>query len=146
MLKCKNCGERLTKFDKEMCPYCGTKNPIENMKDSSDTTQTLDKILSEDSNYSIKSYKLWLILMMCLGMFSADLFYLKKYKNAIIRLSMNIIIFLIFFLSIYLSNNSMIVLAILLPIGFLFLFYLALGLFFLVKNRHPKDSDGVYLK
>ena len=26
---CKNCGARITKFDKDLCPVCGAKKPLE---------------------------------------------------------------------------------------------------------------------
>ena len=35
MPKCKECGETITKFDKEICPYCGCKDPID--KDREET-------------------------------------------------------------------------------------------------------------
>ena len=29
MPNCRNCGARITKFDKDICPVCGTKNPLQ---------------------------------------------------------------------------------------------------------------------
>ena len=54
MLKCKNCGAKLNKFQRERCPYCGEYHPIDGMKDASDTTQFIDKIYSENLSFKEK--------------------------------------------------------------------------------------------
>lgn len=145
-MKCKNCGNNLTKFNKEICPYCGIKDPIDDYLDSSNTTQAIDKIYEEDKNFKQKDFKKYCFLLMFLGIFGIDSIYLGKIYNLVVRLICNVCFFLILFLSIYLSNDSLLVLSILLPIGILFLFYLIYGLIILFLDKKPKDKNGVYLK
>lgn len=145
-MKCKNCGVELTKFDKEFCPHCGEKNPILDFHDSSDTTQTLDKVLDEDKNFKIKSFKLFSIFLAFLGFFAAELFYIGKIKQALINLSINIVLYVILFMIIYFSNTELLVLALLLPFAIIFAVYLILGIIFYFKKFNIKDKFGVYLK
>ena len=40
---CKNCGSRITKFDNDICPICGAKNPLEGVtSDTVEITSELD--------------------------------------------------------------------------------------------------------
>ena len=46
MPNCRNCGARLSKFDTDLCPVCGIKNPLEGT--SSETVEITSQIdLSE---------------------------------------------------------------------------------------------------
>ena len=62
MPKCRNCGTRLTKFDIDICPVCGTKDPLKGV--SSDTLEVTSEI-SLDADISFKSalYSLNLLLV-----------------------------------------------------------------------------------
>lgn len=147
MLKCRNCGEKLTKFNKEFCPYCGVKNPIEKFVDSSDTTQAIDKIKEEDLAFNEKSYKVYSLFSIFLGFFSVDLFYLGFTNLALIRLLVNFGLWLVAFLTIYLINNSLVLIAIFVPLAFLYFLYLLYGIFkFFKMKNNLKDKNGVYLK
>ena len=43
MYKCKKCHQALTKFDKDICPYCGTVRPLEGQSDETqDVTQIIE--------------------------------------------------------------------------------------------------------
>lgn len=146
MFTCKNCHEKLTKFDKDICPYCGTKNPILDDEDSSDTTKTIDIIKENDKSLMKHNNLVFNLLLMFLGMFSIDLFYIKKIKNALIRLLVNVLFFVILFLIIYLINNELLILSLVLPFSVLFVFYFILGLISLISGKRIKDFNGVYLR
>ncbi len=146
MLKCRNCGQKLTKFHKEMCPYCGIKNPIEDFTDSSDTTQAIDKIKEEELVFNEKSYRNYTLFSLFLGIFSVDLFYLGFKTLALMRLLINFGIWLVSFLTIFLINNDLLIVSIFAPLGVLYLLYFFYGLFKLIKRNHIKDKNGVYLK
>ena len=42
MPNCRNCGARLSKFDTDLCPVCGIKNPLEGI--SSETVEITSQI------------------------------------------------------------------------------------------------------
>ena len=59
MPKCKECGETITKFDKEICPYCGCKDPIDkDREETCDITQAISTFSSpKDENVKVKEHK-----------------------------------------------------------------------------------------
>ena len=93
MPNCKNCGARISKFDKDICPVCGTKNPLEGV--SSETVEITSQI---DLNNFVEGQKVvcrrkkMLILFCACGFTAAQFFYLKKKKFAIIWLVINLLI------------------------------------------------------
>ncbi len=150
MPKCKNCHKNITKFDKERCPYCGCLNPLEGHNyETSDITQTIDILSNKEEVKFVQHKKLTNnILMMFLGIFGADLFYLGFYKSALIRLAINIVVYGILFETFYFTNIFSIyslLLSLIIPFGILFVVYFILGIIsFSIKSK--KDSNGVFLK
>ena len=76
---CRNCGARITKFEKDICPVCGTRNPLDGANsDTVEITSQLD--LGQKANRKI--YKahfrlntfIWFIF---LGWTGAGFFYLN---------------------------------------------------------------------
>ena len=63
---CKNCHRTISKFDKDMCPYCGTGNPIEDNYQTKDVTSFIKATKTSGDLYKSKSRKtagfLWLFL------------------------------------------------------------------------------------
>lgn len=150
MPKCKYCHGNITKFDKERCPICGALNPLEkNYQETSDITQVIDKIEEEEKViYTPHSYKINAILIMFLGIFGADAFYLGFIKKGIIRLIVNIAIIaglfcLFFFLKVYSFHPY--IFSGLTALGILFVIYLIIGIIFIFK-KPIKDANGVFLK
>ena len=102
MPNCKNCGARISKFDKDICPVCGTKNPLDGV--SSETVEITSQI---DLNNFVEGQKVvcrrkkMLILFIACGFTAAQFFYLKKKKFAVIWLILNLLVMggLFFFLS-----------------------------------------------
>lgn len=93
MPNCKNCGARISKFDKDICPVCGTKNPLEGV--SSETVEITSQI---DLNNFVEGQKVvcrrkkMLILFLACGFSAAQFFYLKRKKFAVLWLIINLVI------------------------------------------------------
>lgn len=141
MQRCKNCNEKLTKLNKDICPYCGCEKPIEKSENTLDITQVFDKFDLNINENDTKKLRISNFLSMFLGVYSIDLFYMKKIKLGIIRLFINLLFYLVICLPIYFSNNSLILLATLLPLGILHFFYLILGIISLIlKNKKNRNT------
>ncbi len=93
MPNCKNCGARISKFDKDICPVCGTKNPLEGV--SSETVEITSQI---DLNNFVEGQKVvcrrkkMLILFLACGFTASQFFYLKRKKFAILWLIINLLL------------------------------------------------------
>ncbi len=147
MPKCKYCHENITKFDKEICPFCGGKKPLEGVDDSTyDITQFVDIMKKSDQEVKFKQRKRVTngLLCMFLGIFGADAFYLGFKKIGFIRLIIDILIYaaisLILFFFTELSFYSFII-----PFGVLFVIYFIIGIINL-SIRGKKDINGVFLR
>lgn len=91
MPKCRNCGARLSKLDKDICPVCGFKNPLEGV--SSETVEITSQLTIDSEEF--ETYKPCtkanaLALFMTLGFTGAGLFYLNYFHFAIVWAFINI--------------------------------------------------------
>ena len=81
MAQCKYCHASITRIDKEVCPFCGGKRPL----DGTDTsTQDVTKIVDQLENaVEIKHKKRWIavVLSILFGFLGAPHFYLGKNKK-----------------------------------------------------------------
>lgn len=149
MPKCKYCHGNITKFDKEQCPLCGALHPLdENSEETSDITRVIDTLNDDEKEqvYNPRSHKVNSLLLMFLGIFGADAFYLGFYKYGLIRFLINLVLFGIIFVVLYFFVFPYnILLSILIPFGVLFVIYFIFGIISLFKT-HMKDSNGVFLK
>ncbi len=149
MPTCKNCRKKITKFDKDICPYCGTKDPIDySLEKTNDLTQVLDTYGSNEVNFIQRSRKVNSLLMMFLGFISADAFYLGFVKYGLIRLFINLVVYgglfcIFYFLNVF--SIAPITLSLVVSFLIIFFIYLILGLFSL-RVRTKKDANGVLLK
>lgn len=147
MPKCKYCGENITKFDKEICPFCGGKKPLEGVEsytvDITQTINTVDKKTVE--NYKQHSKLVNSLLCMFLGIFGADSFYLGHFKLGISRLLVGLIYIISLFCILYFAVNLEILYSLLISIGSIFVVYFILGIIGLFINSR-KDRNGAFLK
>lgn len=147
MLKCKNCGEKLTKFNKEICPYCGFKEPFDEEDLETDTTGRID-IVSVNStpitDYEKKSMKRFVFLTSLAGFSGAGFFYIKRKTAFIVSLLFNICLLLGFALVFYFSTKN-IFLTIILPIVIDYIINIIFS--FLVYKRliSIHDNNGEFL-
>lgn len=84
MPKCKKCGARLTKFDTDICPVCGEKNPLEGVSSETiEITSNLDFSDAELKTYKPRKRVVAFILFLTLGFTGIPCFYLKYTKLGI---------------------------------------------------------------
>lgn len=149
MPKCKYCHGNITKFDKEQCPLCGALRPLdENSEETSDITRVIDTLTDEEKEhvYKPRSHKANSLLLMFLGMFGVDAFYLGFFKYGIIRLVVNLVLYGVLFVVLYFFVfTANILLSALIPFGVLFVIYFIFGIISFFKTP-IKDSNGVFLK
>ena len=85
MAKCKYCGEEISRLDKENCPFCGGRRPLEGVDDSTqDMTKALEDLQDLDFEPRTKSKLVAGLLAIFLGIFGAHEIYLGKFKTALI--------------------------------------------------------------
>lgn len=148
MPKCKNCGRIIPKADKDLCRYCGSREPFDLVtSETKDITQFIDYDPSLNNAFKRKSLKKYSFLMLFLGIFAAHLFYVKKAKQAVILLISNLIFIggagALIMLG-HFSDNFY-PLYWIISFGILFLTYLILGVVIMFKGE-VVDHDGHPLK
>src|SRR5574344_155282 len=149
MPKCKYCGSNITKFDKDICPICGAKNPFGGDDSQTvDITETIDTINQKDDKKIDCKQKSRLIrgfLCMFLGIFGIDDLYLGIKKRFLIRLCVSAVCYVALVAIFYFVFKDNIALMLLLPFLIIFAIYFVIGIILLfIKNQ--KDSNGVFLR
>ena len=145
MPSCRNCGARLSKFDSDICPVCGTKNPLQGV--SSETVEITSQV--ELSGFLagqkvVRHRKTMLILFLACGFSGAGFFYLKKKRNALLWLSINLLLLSSGFLLLHLVAGLNIPLSIVIPIACMLVLNIAFGLiYFFTPNL--KDGEGEFV-
>ena len=93
MPNCRNCGARITKFDKDICPVCGTKNPLQGVgSETMEVTGQIDLNGFAEGQKVICRRKKLLLYFLALGFTGAPFFYLKKKKMGVFWLFLNLLI------------------------------------------------------
>jgi TM2 domain-containing membrane protein YozV len=82
MPQCKNCHREISKFDNDVCPYCGTVHPIDDNYKTKDMTQFVDPVSGNYQLYKSKTKKTTVLLAVFLGWVGAHFFYLGYTKKA----------------------------------------------------------------
>ena len=144
MAKCKYCHQSIERFDSDICPYCGGKNPIEDGYKTLDITQTFTHVGDGAGLYHSKSKRTAMLLGGFLGFAGAQWFYLGHKSRGIGELLVTIISTagigsLLFFT--VLPNA----LAFLIP----FAFNVIIGIIFMIMlaaQVSPKDANGELLR
>ena len=141
---CKNCHREISRFDSDICPYCGTRNPIDENYKTQDVTQHIDPVKGEYKLYRSKSRKTYGLLCTLLGYFGIHEFYLGFAKKAVWELVITLLLVggvgsLLYFLA---WKNWMIYLFLFLAV---WIFYAVLGLLYAKKDT-LKDAKGEFLR
>lgn len=145
MPNCRNCGARLSKFDSDICPVCGTSKPLEGV--SSETIEITSQV--DLSNFKagqkiVRRRKIMLILFLLIGWTGAMFFYLKNKRNALLWLLINLGgiagVSILMFTAIKLNIG----LSLLIGFGFAYLCNIILGLCFFAK-KDLKDGEGEFV-
>lgn len=142
MNRCRHCGAKLSRLDKDICPFCGEKDPFEGNEvyQTEDLTKALEKVEVEEVKQ--KSRCAALVLAFLLGFIGVNEFYLG-YKKAgfivvIITLVFSIALTLLRLLVI--QNNLIIII----PVIVYELLFIIQGISYFRSNA--KDKRGELLK
>lgn len=144
---CKNCGSRITKFEKDICPICGAKKPLEGA--NSDTVE----ITSEFDIHSKEGKKAYdvhfrlnaFVYFSFLGWTGAGFFYLKFKKMGLIWLLANLAViggFIGLFIGLIGPTSWLTYTA---PFAVVYLINIGLGIYYLVKENN-KDGNGEFIR
>jgi len=87
MPTCKNCHREISKFDADICPYCGCPRPIDDNYKTKDMTGFVDPVSGAYKLYKSKSRKAAGFLCLFLGWAGAHDFYLGFRKRAVLELA-----------------------------------------------------------
>ena len=145
MPNCRNCGARLSKFDKDICPVCGTKNPLEGV--SSETVEITSQVDLSGfaAGQKVMRHRKSMLLLSCLiGFTGAMFFYLKNKKFGILWFLINL--GSIAGITILLFTLPHLHIALSLVIGFIFSYIcnVILGLLYFFKPN-LKDAEGEFV-
>ena len=143
---CKNCGSRITKFDKDLCPVCGTKNPLEGShSDTVEITSELKIHDKENRGEYVPHFKLnAFIYFTFLGWTGLGFFYLRFKKMGFIWLASNLLVLggLILLFTLTISPTNWI--SYVAPVAVIYLINIGVALYFLFKDN-VKDGDGEFI-
>ena len=145
MPNCRNCGARLSKFDTDICPVCGTKDPLKGVSSETiEITSQVDLNNFQEGQKVIRHRKTMLIFFLTLGFTGLGYFYIKKKKEAFICIIISVLLFTSGFLLLHLLAGLNIALSIILPI---IAVYVMTAIFGLVYFFTPdlKDGEGEFI-
>lgn len=144
MPNCRNCGARLTKFDKDICPVCGTKNPLDGvLSETIEITTEIDLSDENFSNYKPKYKKTLLALFCLLGWTGAPFFYLGKKGTGFLYLILNLIV--IAGIGSPLFTTALTFWGFVISAGVSYLINIIVGIVFYCMNN-LRDSGGNYVR
>ncbi|HPY79891.1 MAG: hypothetical protein GXY57_04450 [Erysipelotrichaceae bacterium] len=87
---CRNCNSRISKFDKDICPICGAKSPLDGVNSETvEVTSEIDVSNPEFAHAKPRSKKLLLALFCLVGFTGAPFVYFKYIKLALIWFLLN---------------------------------------------------------
>lgn len=146
MPKCKNCGEEITKFDKDICPYCGFKKPFDsNEYKTIDVTQTIEVIKDDDKyNFKIKKRFIAFLLSFFLGVFGSDCYYLGFVKEGLYKFLISAVIFSVISLPLF-FYTELSYYAFVVGGGVIFILSMLLSFVYIFSDT-IKDKKGAFLK
>lgn len=145
MPSCRNCGARLSKFDKDICPVCGVLKPLEGVdSETVEITSQVDLSGFQAGQKVVRRRKTLLLYFLLLGFTGAPFFYLKQKKNAIIWLLANLAVIGGLFAFFFFALNLHIALAIILPILTVYILNTCVALvYYFLPDL--KDGEGEFV-
>jgi hypothetical protein len=145
MPQCKNCHREISKFDNDICPYCGYPHPIDDNYKTKDMTQFVDPVTGNYQLYKSKKRNVAFFLTLLLGFSGAGDFYLGYRKRGIVDLLISLAVILGGGFGLYYGVPSLGF------IGFFIAFAVALIGFWplafkILKSDTYKDANGEFLR
>ena len=145
MPSCRNCGARLSKFDKDICPVCGQINPLEGV--SSETIEITSQV--DLSNFKagqkvVRRRKTMLILSLTLGWAGVQYFYIKQKVLGFLWLIINLMIMGGLFAFFYFVLKLLLVPSIIIAFASVYLANIV-GALVLYYRKDLKDGEGEFV-
>ncbi len=145
MPSCRNCGARLSKFDKDICPVCGTLKPLEGVdSETVEITSQVDLSGFQAGQKVVRRRKTLLLYFLLLGFTGMPFFYLKQKRNAFLWLIVNLAILGGLFVFFFLALSLHIALAIILPIITVYVLNAGVALIYYFLPD-LKDGEGEFV-
>lgn len=144
MAKCKYCGQNISRLDKEICPFCGGKKPLDG---TDTTTQDVTKVLGQYVDAKkIKHHSriVAALLAIFVGIFGIHSFYLGKKKAGWITLAISVGIIGLVGTLLFLTTGLG-VFAYLIPYFVLEALLIAVAISYLVRHD-VTDANGEFLE
>lgn len=142
---CKNCHREISRFDSDVCPYCGEPHPIEDDYKTKDMTKFLDPVKEEEGLYRSKRKLAYVLLTFFLGPFGAGEFYIGKMKSGLAYLILTFLFLALFGTAFYFLVPG--IGAYWFLIGYALPFALGAGkAVSLVTKDDLKDGNGEFLR
>ena len=145
MPTCRNCGARLSKFDSDICPVCGTNKPLEGVtSETIEITSQVDLSGFAVGQKVVRRRKTLLLYFLLIGFTGAPFFYLKQKRNAFIWLLANLVVIGGLFAFFFFALSLHIALAIILPILTVYILNAGTALvYYYIPNL--KDGEGEFV-
>ena len=145
MPSCRNCGARLSKFDKDLCPVCGQVHPFEGVNSETiDITSQIDISGFSEGQKVVRHRKTMLLFGLLIGFTGMMFFYLKKKKEAILWLSLNLVLLAGSFLLLFLLAGLNVGLSIAIAFSIVYVINIAITLYHFFK-ANLKDGEGEFV-
>ncbi len=143
---CKYCHHTISNFDKDICPFCGEKNPIDNAYETKDMTQFVNPVTGDYKLYKSKSRKMASFLCLFLGSFGVHSFYLGFVKRGIVELLLSLAFIGVLgsLLAFAFNLGWPIPICFLLPLALVFVCYAFVSIRYFTKDS-LKDKRGEFL-
>lgn len=145
MPECRNCHREISKFDNDVCPYCGTPHPIDENYKTKDMTSFVDPVTGDYKLYKSKSKKTASILAFSCGYTGAPLFYLGFRKKGILALAIFLVFYIALALPLFFFVKPLSFWSFLIPLFLAYLVNVPFGVRYL-KNDSLKDVNGEFLR
>lgn len=142
---CRNCGARISKFDKDRCPVCGQSAPLKGV--TSETVDVTSQISFENKefNYKPKDRGIIMLLFTLCGFTGSGFFYIKKNSLGFIWLIANVVFLAALILIFFLATKIDIVWAIVIPFIISYIINIGVGVYYLLKSD-IKDGRGEFIR
>lgn len=144
---CKNCGARIEKFNKDMCPICGCKNPLDGVSsDTVEVTSDITDLLVDGKKLKFATRKTFFVLTYLSSFFGINFFYIKWNKPGFLFLLINILFIGGLFAIFNFVLHMHVALAIVIPFAIAYVIDVLLSYFLFNKVFNHKDGKGSFVK
>ena len=140
MPNCRNCGARLNKFDTDICPVCGAKDPLQGVSSETvEVTSQIDLSQMSEGQKVVRRRKRLLIYFLSFGFTGLPFFYIKKQLFGLIWLLANLVFIGGLFALLFFAAKAHLAVAIIVPILSVYAINIVTGV---IYNFLPDLRDG----